>query len=72
MVANPVAGIERWFEPGTEIVIVGSAAEAVDRYRYLHAHDGERRAIGQAARRRALAEHTYARRAAELLTLLRA
>ncbi len=70
MVSNPCAGMETWFEPGLEIVVVGSADEAIDRYRYLLAHAGERRALGAAARRRALAEHTYARRAAELLTIL--
>jgi glycosyltransferase involved in cell wall biosynthesis len=72
IVSNPYAGIERWFEPGPEIVIVGSAEEAVERYQYLLAHDAERRAIGQAARRRALAQHTYRHRAGELVGLLRA
>jgi len=70
MVANPSAGIETWFEPGRELIQVGSAEEAIDRYRHLLAHEGERQAIGAAARRRALAHHTYARRAAELIAIL--
>ena len=70
IVCNPCAGIETWFEPGREIVQVGSADEAIERYRYLLAHDTERRAIGAAARRRALAEHTYVQRAAELLAIV--
>ena len=70
MVGNPCSGMETWFEPGREIVLVGSAEEAIDCYRHLLAHDSERRAIGAAARRRALADHTYARRAAELLAIL--
>ena len=71
IVSSPYAGIEEWFEPGTEIVVVGSAEEAIERYRHLLAHDGEREALGAAARRRALAEHTYARRAEQLLAIVR-
>lgn len=70
MVTNPYAGIERWFEPGREIVVVHSAEEASDRYRFLLAHDAERRAIGGAARARALGHHTYAQRARELLQIV--
>lgn len=70
MVSNPYAGVERWFEPGKEIIVVHSAEEAIDRYRFLLAHDAERRALGQAARTRAIAEHTYRHRAADLLAIL--
>lgn len=72
MVCNPYAGVERWFDPDKEIVIVHSADEATDRYRFLLAHDTQRRAIGAAARRRALADHTYRHRAASLLDILAA
>jgi hypothetical protein len=71
MVSNPCLGMEAWFEPGREVIVVGSAEEAIDRYRFLLAHDAERRAIGEAARRRALAEHTYCHRAAELLAIVK-
>ncbi len=71
IVCNPYNGIERWFEPGREVVVVGSAEEAIDRYRYLIAHEAERRAIGAAARRRALAEHTFRHRAAALAGVVR-
>jgi spore maturation protein CgeB len=70
IVCNPYCGIERWFEPGREVVVVASAEEAIDRYRFLIAHDDERRALGTAARRRALAEHTYRHRAATLEGIL--
>jgi hypothetical protein len=66
MVSNPCRGIEEWFEPGKELIVVASAEEAIDRYRFLLAHEPERRAIGEAARRRALAEHTYRHRARQL------
>jgi glycosyltransferase involved in cell wall biosynthesis len=70
IVSNPCAGLETWFEPGREIVVVASADEAIDRYRWLLAHDSERRALGAAARRRALADHTYAHRASELIAII--
>lgn len=70
MVANPYLGIETWFEPGKEIIVVHSADEAIDRYRYLLTHDAERTAIGQAARERLLKEHTFRHRARELVSLI--
>jgi glycosyltransferase involved in cell wall biosynthesis len=70
MVANPYDGIEQWFEPGREIVIVQSEEEATERYRFLLSHERERVALGEAARRRALGEHTYGHRAARLLEIL--
>src|SRR6185437_10663332 len=35
IVANPYNGIERWFEPGSELLVVNDAAEAVEAYRDL-------------------------------------
>ena len=70
IVSNPYDGIEEWFEPGKELLVVASRDEAIDRYRYLLAHEVERLALGAAARRRALAEHTYAHRAAQLAGIL--
>lgn len=72
IVANPYAGIETWFEPGKEIIMVTSADEALDRYRYLLAHDSERRRIGEAARQRVLNEHTFQHRARGLIDIVRA
>jgi hypothetical protein len=71
VVANPYDGLELWFEPEREIIIVGSEDEAVERYRYLLAHDAERRAIGQRARERVLAEHTFQHRARQLRDIVR-
>jgi len=70
MVANPYLGVETWFEPGKEIFVVGSEEEALDRYRYLLAHDNERRAAGQAARERVLKEHTFRHRARQLQAII--
>jgi len=70
MVCNPYAGIETWFEPEKELIVVHSAAEAVERMRWLLAHDDARRALGQAARARLLKEHTMRHRARQLVGLI--
>jgi hypothetical protein len=67
IVANPYEGIERWFAPGEELLVVSSADEAVDAYRALLADEGYARELGRRARERVLAEHTYRHRARELL-----
>jgi spore maturation protein CgeB len=70
MVSNPYAGVEEWFEPGREIIMVGSAEEAIEAYRWL-LRDGPARAeLGRRARQRLLAEHTYQHRASELLAVI--
>jgi spore maturation protein CgeB len=71
MVSGPYLGIEEWFEPGKELIVVNSAEEAIDRYRFLLANEIERKAIGEAARARALAEHTYRRRAGQLVGIIK-
>jgi glycosyltransferase involved in cell wall biosynthesis len=71
VVSNPYLGVETWFEPNTELISIANADEALDRYRYLLAHDAERRAIGEAARRRVLAQHTHRHRARDLVEIIR-
>lgn len=70
VVANPYNGLELWFEPGKEIIIVNSTDEAVDRLRYLLAHDDERARMAQAARDRVLKEHTFRHRARDLVNIV--
>jgi spore maturation protein CgeB len=67
MVCNPYAGIETWFEPDKELIIVHSAEEAIERYRWLLTHESERLAMGRAARERLLKEHTFRHRAQQLV-----
>jgi hypothetical protein len=67
MVCNPYAGIETWFEPDKELIIVHSAEEAIERYRWLLTHETERLAMGRAARERLLKEHTFRHRAQQLV-----
>ena len=70
IVANPYEGFSEWFEPGEEVIVVHSADEAVDRYRYLLANERERLAIGRAARERVLKQHTFRHRAGELIQIM--
>ncbi|MBA2475785.1 MAG: glycosyltransferase [Actinobacteria bacterium] len=70
IVSNPYAGIERWFEPGEELLVVRSADEAVATYRELLADPAAAQELGRRARERVLEEHTYADRARRLLELV--
>ncbi len=70
IVSNPHAGIERWFEPGSELLIVDDAAQALAAYRELLDDPAQAEAMGARARERVLDEHTYGHRARQLLTLL--
>ncbi len=62
-------GLESFFEPGREILLAGSAAEALDIMR--HTPPAELRAMALRARRHVLAAHTPSRRAAELEAYIR-
>jgi spore maturation protein CgeB len=70
IVSNPYEGIERWFEPGRELVVVSSEDDAVETYRELLADPAAAAELGRNARERVLDEHTYARRAQRLLALV--
>jgi glycosyltransferase involved in cell wall biosynthesis len=70
IVANPYEGVERWFDPGRELLVVSSADEAVTTYRELLADPGAAEELGRRARERALDEHTYRHRARQLLDLV--
>jgi glycosyltransferase involved in cell wall biosynthesis len=70
IVSNPHAGIERWFEPGSEILVVDSAEDAVAAYRALVDDPAQAEEMGRRARERVLDEHTYAHRARRLLELV--
>ena len=67
IVSNPYAGIERWFEPGSELIVVEDADDAVAAYRELLADPGQAEELGRRARERVLDEHTYRHRARQVL-----
>jgi Glycosyl transferases group 1 len=70
IVSNPHEGIERWFEPGRELLVVSSTDEAIGAYEELLIDPARAAELGRAARERALDEHTYVHRARQLLELL--
>jgi spore maturation protein CgeB len=69
IVSNPYDGVDRWFDPGSELVVVESADEALAAYRELLDDPGQAEELGRRARERVLDEHTYAHRARRLLEL---
>jgi glycosyltransferase involved in cell wall biosynthesis len=69
IVSGPQEGIERWFEPGHELLVAASADEAVDAYRTLLDDPALAEELGRRARERVLDEHTYVHRARRLLAL---
>ncbi|HVU79686.1 MAG TPA: glycosyltransferase [Gaiellaceae bacterium] len=70
IVSNPYNGIERWFEPGSELLVVNDADEAVSAYRSLLDDPGQAEELGRRARERVLDEHTYRHRARQVLDLV--
>jgi hypothetical protein len=70
IVSNPYEGIDNWFEPGSEFVVVSSADEAVATYRELLGDPAQAEAMGRRARERVLDQHTYRHRARQLLDLV--
>ena len=71
IVSNPYNGLERWFEPGSELLVVEDAAQAIAAYRELLADPGQAEEMGRRARERVLDEHTYRHRARQLLVARR-
>ncbi len=63
-------GIELFLEPGKEILVAESGDDVADQISGLQLQDS--RKVGQAARRRILAEHTYAHRAKQVESVLNA
>jgi hypothetical protein len=70
MVSNPYLGVEEWFEPGKEILMVRNAQEAIDAYRELLGSSTLRRELSGGAHVRLLAEHTYQHRARQLVQVV--
>ncbi len=66
IVTNPLEGLHEWFEPGAEVVIAPEGGSHAELYNRLLTSTGDRRALGEAARRRVLDAHTYRQRAKEL------
>lgn len=63
--------VARHFEPGKEIETFRDTGELREKIRYYLDHDNERRAIAEAGRKRAHAEHTYRHRLQQMLHTMR-
>lgn len=68
LITDAWVGIEQFLEPGREVLVAHDGAQVAEILRGLDPKQA--RAIGQAAFRRVLAEHTYDHRAAQLDALL--
>lgn len=63
LITDAWEGIEMFLDPGREVLVAHDGAEVADFARSVSEEDARR--IGEAALERVLAEHTYARRAAQ-------
>jgi spore maturation protein CgeB len=68
LITDAWTGIETFFEPGEEILVASSAEEIIHLLRTTTPAEAEK--IGLAMRERALRDHTYSQRAAEVSMLL--
>jgi spore maturation protein CgeB len=68
LITDAWEGLEQFFEPGREVLVAHNGDQVAAHVRSLDAARAQ--AIGQAALRRVLAEHTYAHRAAQLDAVL--
>jgi spore maturation protein CgeB len=68
LITDAWEGIEQFLEPGREVLVARDGAEVAAHLAGLDS--GRARAIGQAARARVLAHHTYDQRATEVLRVL--
>ena len=68
LITDAWIGIEMFLEPDWEVLVAADGEEVAERLRGLTPEDARR--IGRAAKRRILAEHTYAHRAAQIESIL--
>jgi spore maturation protein CgeB len=68
LITDAFEGVAHFFAPGREILVANDGAEVARYVDTLSLDDAQE--IGQAARKRALAEHTYAHRVEQLEALL--
>ncbi len=59
------------FEPDKEVLTYRSAAECVEKVKYILEHEDERRSIAAAGQLRTLREHTFDNRAARIDEIIR-
>lgn len=60
-------GIERFYQPGTEVAVFGDLGELVDKIRYYLSHTDERDEMARAGYARTRGDHTYEQRMADVV-----
>jgi spore maturation protein CgeB len=68
LITDAWAGVDTFLEPDREVLAADSGAAVAEQIRSLT--PARARAIGDAARRRVLASHTYAHRATQVAAIL--
>jgi spore maturation protein CgeB len=68
LITDAWEGIDTFLEPGKEVLVARDGAEVAELVRSLD--DARAKEIGQAARKRVLAEHTYEHRARQVVRIL--
>jgi len=71
IVSQPYNGLEKWFDFGSEVIVVNSEIEAIETYKRLLTHENERNLMGQKARERIMKDHTFKHRAKELTDIIK-
>jgi len=67
VVSCPYLGLDKWFKPDQEMIMLSTNDDVVEIYRSLVSDDKRRNEIGEAARQRVLKDHTYRKRATEFI-----
>ena len=67
LLTDNACGLERYFEPGTEIVVFRGLENAIELIRFYLANPDMRDSIANAGHARVRLEHTYERRLTEVL-----
>jgi glycosyltransferase involved in cell wall biosynthesis len=70
IVSQPYDGIEKWFEIGRDLVVVRNSEQVMVAYEQLLEDDNRRDQMGNNAREKILAKHTFTHRAKELVDII--
>ena len=71
IISQPYEGIDEWFEEGKEIVVVHNKDDVIPIYEEYLDSEEKREKLGENARTRILKEHTYTKRADEIISVLK-
>jgi spore maturation protein CgeB len=72
IVSQPYNGLEKWFDFGSEVIVVNNETEAMETYSRLLSNENERTMMGSKAREHVMKKHTFRHRAKEFVTIANA